>query len=56
MIVDIWSSRSEVQRAIIDNQDFQRKWKNAGWPDETVEMFEVRHGLAEVINHVIEHC
>jgi hypothetical protein len=41
MIVDVWSSRAEVQRAIIDNQDFQRKWKDAGWPDETVEMFEV---------------
>ena len=41
MIVDLWSSRAEVQRAIIDNQDFQRKWKDAGWPDETVEMFEV---------------
>jgi len=41
MIVDVWSSRAEVQRALIDNQDFQRKWKDAGWPDETVEMFEV---------------
>jgi hypothetical protein len=41
MIVDVWSSRAEVQRAIIDNQDFQRKSKDAGWPDETVEMFEV---------------
>jgi hypothetical protein len=41
MIVDVWSSRAEVQRAIIDNQDFQRKWQDAGWPEETVEMFEV---------------
>ena len=41
MIVDVWSSRAEVQRAIIDNQDFQRKWQEAGWPEETVEMFEV---------------
>jgi hypothetical protein len=41
MIVDIWSSWAEVQRAIIDNEDFQRKWQNAGWPEETVEMFEV---------------
>ena len=35
MIVDVWSSRAEVQRAIIDNQDFQRKWQDAGWPEET---------------------
>jgi hypothetical protein len=41
MIVDVWSSRAEVQRAIIDNDDFQRKWQDAGWPAETVEMFEV---------------
>jgi hypothetical protein len=43
MIVDIWSSRAEVQRAIIDNEDFQRKWQHAGWPEETVEMFEVHN-------------
>ena len=41
MILDVWSSRAEVQRAIIDNEDFQRKWQDAGWPEETVEMFEV---------------
>jgi hypothetical protein len=41
MIVDIWSSPAEVQRAIIDNEDFQRKWQDAGWPEETVEMFDV---------------
>jgi hypothetical protein len=41
MIVDVWGSRAEVQRAILDNQDFQGKWRDAGWPEETVEMFEV---------------
>lgn len=41
MILDVWSSRAEVQRAIIDNEDFQRKWQDADWPEETVEMFEV---------------
>jgi hypothetical protein len=41
MIVDVWSSRADVRRAIIDNDDFQRKWDEAGWPDETIEMFEV---------------
>ena len=43
IIVDIWSSRDEVQRAVIDNEDFQRKWDEAGWPEETVEMFEVHN-------------
>jgi hypothetical protein len=41
MIADVWSSHAEVQRAIIDNPDFQRKSQDAGWPEETVEMFEV---------------
>jgi hypothetical protein len=41
MIVDVWGSRADVQRAVIDNEDFQRKWDEAGWPDETIEMFEV---------------
>jgi hypothetical protein len=41
MIVDVWGSRAEVQWAIIDNEDFQRKWRDAGWPEETVEIFEV---------------
>ena len=41
MIVDAWKSRAEVRRAIIDNEDFQRKWYEAGWPQETVEVFDV---------------
>ena len=41
MIVDVWASRSDLQRAITENQDFQAKWSAAGLPAETVEVFEL---------------
>jgi hypothetical protein len=43
MIVDVWRSRDEVGRAVINNETFQRKWDEAGWPEETVEVFEVHN-------------
>ena len=43
MIMDVWNSRDDVERAVIKNENFQRKWAEAGWPDETVEMFEVHN-------------
>jgi len=43
MLVDVWSSRAELQRAIIENEDFQAKWRAAGWPEETVEVFELHN-------------
>jgi hypothetical protein len=43
MIVDVWNSRAELQQAVIDNEAFQAKWDEAGWPEETVEIFEVHN-------------
>jgi hypothetical protein len=43
MIVDVWNSRAELQRAVIDNKAFQAKWDEAGWPEEAVEIFEVHN-------------
>jgi hypothetical protein len=43
MIVDVWRTRADVQRAVIDNLDFQRVWDEAGWPDESIEIFEVHN-------------
>jgi biotin carboxylase len=43
MLVDVWASRAELQRAIIKNEDFQAKWRAAGWPEETVEVFEIHN-------------
>jgi hypothetical protein len=39
MIVDVWAS--DLQRAITETQDFQAKWSAAGFPAETVEVFEL---------------
>jgi hypothetical protein len=51
MIVDVWSSRAEVQRAIINNEDFQRKWQDAGWPRrDSRDVRSAQHGLTGVIN------
>jgi hypothetical protein len=43
MIVDVWASRADLQRAIIENEDFQAKWRAAGWPEEIVEVFELHN-------------
>ena len=43
MIVDVWASRADLQRAVIENEDFQAKWRAAGWPEETVEVFELHN-------------
>jgi hypothetical protein len=43
MLVDVWSSRAKLQRAIIENEDFQAKWRAAEWPEETVEVFELHN-------------
>jgi hypothetical protein len=43
MIVDVWNSRAELQPAVIGNEAFQAKWDAAGWPEETVEIFEVHN-------------
>jgi hypothetical protein len=43
MIVDVWKSRSDLQRAITQNVDFQAKWSAAGWPEETVEVFDLHN-------------
>ena len=51
MIVDIWSSRAEVQRAITDNEDFQRTWQDAGLARrDSRAVRSAQHGLAQVIN------
>jgi hypothetical protein len=43
MIVDVWASLSDVKAAITENEDFQAKWGAAGWPQETVEVFELHN-------------
>jgi hypothetical protein len=43
MIVDVWSSRADLQRAILENEDFQAKWRAVEWPEETVEVFELHN-------------
>lgn len=41
MIVDVWDSLSDVKCAVTENEDFQANWSAAGWPEETVEVFEL---------------
>lgn len=43
MIVDVWASRADLQRAILENEDFQAKWRAVEWPEETVEVFELHN-------------
>jgi hypothetical protein len=32
-----------LSRAIFENEDFQAKWRAAGWPEETFEVFELHN-------------
>jgi hypothetical protein len=43
MIVDVWGSRAELAQSITENDEFQGKWQTAGWPEETVEVFEIHN-------------
>jgi hypothetical protein len=43
LIVDVWGSREDVRRGVTENSAFQAVWQEAGWPDETVEIYDV-HG------------
>lgn len=43
MIVDVWASRDDIRQAVTDNAHFQDIWTGAGWPDETVNVYEVHN-------------
>jgi hypothetical protein len=43
MIVDVWASRDDIREAITENAHFQDVWARAGWPDETVHVYEVHN-------------
>jgi hypothetical protein len=43
VIVDVWASREDLLRGVVQNDDFQAKWNEAGWPDEAVEVYEIHN-------------
>jgi hypothetical protein len=43
LIVDVWGSREDLRRGVTENPSFKTVWEEAGWPDETVEIYDV-HG------------
>ncbi len=43
MIVDVWASRDDVRKAITENAHFQEIWSRAGWPEETVNVYEIHN-------------
>ncbi|MGY1605737.1 MULTISPECIES: hypothetical protein [unclassified Geodermatophilus] len=43
MIVDVWASREDVFRCVIENEDFQATWDAAGWPNEAREVYEIHN-------------
>jgi hypothetical protein len=43
MIVDVWRSREDLRRGVTANSAFQAVWQEAGWPNESVEDYDI-HG------------
>jgi hypothetical protein len=43
MIVDVWRSREDLRRGVTENSAFQGVWREAGWPNESVEVYDI-HG------------
>jgi hypothetical protein len=43
LIVDVWGSREDLRRGVTENSALLAVWREAGWPDETVEVYDI-HG------------
>ena len=43
VIVDVWASREDALRGVVENDEFQARWDAAGWPEETVEVYEIHN-------------
>jgi hypothetical protein len=41
LIVDVFASREDLRRGITENSALQAVWQEAGWPDETVEIYDI---------------
>jgi hypothetical protein len=43
VIVDVWASREDLLRGVVDNDEFQARWSDAGWPEEVVDVYEIHN-------------
>jgi hypothetical protein len=43
VIVDVWASREDLLRGVVENDEFQARWNDAGWPEEVVDVYEIHH-------------
>lgn len=43
MIVDVWASRDDLLRGVIENDEFQATWDAAGWPNEARKVYEIHN-------------
>lgn len=43
LIADAWRSRQALRRAVVENDEFQKRWREAGWPDEVVDVYEIHN-------------
>lgn len=43
MIVDVWESHNDIRQAVTENAHFQDIWARAGWPDETVRVYQIHN-------------
>lgn len=41
VIVDVWPSLDDLRRNVVDNEKFESIWRDAGWPSERVEVYEI---------------
>jgi hypothetical protein len=41
LIVDVWASREDLRKGVTENRALLAVWEEAGWPDETVEIYDI---------------
>jgi hypothetical protein len=42
-MVNVWASREDLLRAVVQNDEFQVRWNAAGWPDEVIDIYEIHN-------------
>ena len=41
LIIDVFASREDLRRGVTENTALLAVWKEAGWPEETVEIYDI---------------
>ncbi len=43
VMIDTWKNQEALRQGVIENEKFQEKCREAGWPDEVVHVYEIHN-------------